>query len=150
MTAELHETSTENGPAWHPQADMVLSALEAGSWFDERREQARTAYRAKVFLKLHTDGPDEPDRVLYTRDVSHRGIGFVTQDRLPLGYGGILKLPSPRTPGKMLSIQCTLFRCRLTAAGWYEGALQFNRHQWEFLVESGCGNLVGDEEDRGK
>ncbi len=145
MTAQMQETSSENSPAWHPQADMVLSALEAGSWLDERRQQVRTAYRARALLKLHTDGPAEPDRVLYTRDVSHRGIGFITQDRLPLGYGGILKLPSPRTPNKTLTIQCTLFRCRLAAPGWYEGALQFNRDQMEFLLENGCGDPVGDE-----
>jgi hypothetical protein len=145
MTLQTQEAQEENTANWHPQAEMVLSALEAAHPRDDRRQQRRNAFRVRATLKLFTDSPDEPARVLYTRDANHRGIGFVTRNRLPLGYGGILELPSLRTPGKILTIQCTLSRCRLTAAGWYEGALHFNRDQWEFLVESGCEDFEGDE-----
>jgi hypothetical protein len=145
MTAQMQDIKQEEATDWQPQADMVLSALEAASWADDRRKQPRIAYRVKATLKLFADGSDEPARILYTRDVNHRGIGFVTRDRLPLGYGGILNLPSPQAPTKMLSIQCTLFRCRPAASGWYEGALQFNRDQWEFMAENTSGDLPGNE-----
>jgi hypothetical protein len=143
MIAQMQETSMDNDAAWHPQADMVLSALEAASWAGERRQHARATYRARATLKFFADGANQPEHVLYTRDFNHRGIGFVTLDRLPLGYGGILRLPNPREPEKTLSIQCTLFRCRQAVGEWYEGALQFNRDQVELLVEGGDG--VGEE-----
>jgi hypothetical protein len=88
-------------------------------------------YRATAMLSLFADAPGSSARVLYTRDVNERGIGFVTRDRLPLGYGGVLRLPA-RTQGQIFSIPCTLYRCRLAAPGWYEGALHFNRDQSEF------------------
>jgi hypothetical protein len=145
MSVQMQDTETENTTDWHPQAEMVLSALEAASPIDDRRKQTRSAFRVQAALKLFTDCSDEPARILYTRDANHRGIGFVTRARLPLGYGGILELPSLRTPGKMLTIQCTLSRCRLAAAGWYEGALHFNRDQWEFLVENACEDFADEE-----
>jgi len=120
-------------PDWQAQAGMVLSALEAGNWHEQRREQVRSAYRVKAALRLFAEPPPAPARILYTRDVDHRGIGFVTRDRLPLGYGGIIRLPSNRRSGKTLNIPCTLYRCREAASGWYEGALHFNRDQMDFL-----------------
>ncbi|HEY1922876.1 MAG TPA: hypothetical protein VGG44_08915 [Tepidisphaeraceae bacterium] len=144
MTVQIPDTEAENGAAWHPQAEMVLSAFEAANP-DDRRRQVRNAFRVRASLKLFTDCSDEPARVLYTRDANHRGIGFVTRTRLPLGYGGIIEIPSLRNPAKILTIQCTLSRCRLAAAGWYEGALHFNRDQWEFLVESECKDSADQE-----
>ena len=145
MSVQMRDTETENTADWHPQAEMVLSALEAANPSGDRRRQARRAFRVRASLKLFTDCSDEPARILYTRDANHRGIGFVTRARLPLGYGGVLELPSLRTPGKIVTVQCTLSRCRLAAAGWYEGALHFNRDQWEFLVENECEDFAGDE-----
>jgi hypothetical protein len=131
LDMELHKDDIS---AWPQEAGMVLTALEAGSWKDERRRHPRTAYRVKALLWLFADTPGAPARILYTRDVDHRGIGFVTRDRLPLGYGGIVRLVGPNTPSKILSISCTLYRCRLAAPGWYEGALHFNRDQADFLT----------------
>jgi hypothetical protein len=37
---------------------------------------------------------------------------------------------------KTLAIPCTLYRCRVAAPGWYEGALHFNRDQMEFFVDN--------------
>jgi hypothetical protein len=119
------------------EVGMILTALETADWKDERRQRRRTAYRVRATLRMFADAPAARARVLYTRDADHRGIGFITRERLPLGYGGILRLPSPKT-SKSLNIACTLFRCRMAAPGWYEGALHFNRDQTEFL---------GDEAD---
>jgi len=132
LLTQSPESKTKQ-PDWQAEAGIILSALEAGSWKEQRRERMRSAYRVKAALRLFAEPPPAPGRVLYTRDVDHRGIGFVTRDRLPLGYGGIIRLPSNRTPGKILNISCTLYRCRETAQGWYEGALHFNRDQMDFL-----------------
>jgi hypothetical protein len=115
-------------------ARMVLTALESAGWKEERRLRRRTAYRVKATLRMFADAPAARSRVLYTRDADQRGIGFITRERLPLGYGGMLRLASPRT-SKSLNIACTLCRCRMAAPGWYEGALHFNRDQAEFLID---------------
>jgi hypothetical protein len=128
---ELHQDDTAS---WPQEAGMVLTALEAGGWKEERRRRPRMSFRAKALLWLFADAPGAAARVLYTRDADHRGIGFVTRDRLPLGYGGIIRLVSPQDQSRLLSISCTLVRCRMAAPGWYEGALHFNRDQTDFLT----------------
>ena len=57
-------------------------------------------------------------------------MGFVTQQRLPLGYGGVIQIEGP--DGQELSIECTVRRCRETVNGWFEGSLSFNREQAAF------------------
>jgi hypothetical protein len=127
-------TMHEEEPVWPQDAGMVLTALETAGWKDERRQHRRTAYRVRATLRMFADAPAARARVLYTRDADHRGVGFITRERLPLGYGGMLRLPSPKT-SKTSNIACTLIRCRMAAPGWYEGALQFNRDQTEFLID---------------
>jgi hypothetical protein len=134
LMEECMELQKEDTAAWPQEAGMVLTALEAGSWKEERRRQPRLSFRVKALLWLFADAPGAAARILYTRDADHRGIGFVTRDRLPLGYGGILRVASPHAPAKILNIPCTLYRCRLAAPEWYEGALHFNRDQAEFMT----------------
>jgi hypothetical protein len=118
-------------PAVPPEAEMVISALEAaGGKHDDRRRHPRRRFRAVASLHLFSDAAGTPLWKLYTRDVSVRGVGFVTRDRLPLGYGGLLEIPGPS--GRMMSVNGTLFRCRDIGNGWFEGALYFNREQWIF------------------
>jgi len=140
---ECMDMEQETEPLPH-EAAMVLTALEAAAGRENRRHGVRAAYRSTAMLSLFADPPGASARMLYTRDVDERGIGFVTRDRLPLGYGGFLRLPSLRNPGTILNIPCTLYRCRLAAPGWYEGALHFNRDQTEFLVSD---TIVGDDQD---
>jgi len=117
-------------PKWPAELDFILSALEAGqSGRRDQRSTARKMYRVQAAMRLYADGSRE-SRVLYTRDVSRRGMGFVSQQQLPLGYGGILELPAP--DGRMLRIDCTLLRCREAVRGWFEGAVYFNREQFGF------------------
>ena len=56
-------------------------------------------------------------------------------ERLPLGYGGVVDLPA--NDGTILSIACTLLRCRQASPGWYEGVVYFNREQ------TGVERLIG-------
>ena len=124
----------EDGAVLPLDARMVLTALETAGWENERRQRRRSAYQVTATLRMFADAPAARTRVLYTRDVDHRGIGFITRERLPLGYGGMLRLASPKT-SKTLNIACTLYRCRMAAPGWYEGAVHFNRDQAEFLID---------------
>jgi hypothetical protein len=120
------------GGTWPREVEMILSALEAGSVkHDDRRRHPRMPYRVLADLRLFSDAAGIPAWRLYTRDVSARGVGFVTQHRLPLGYGGVIQLTTPKS-GRIVSVAGTLFRCRPVTNGWFEGAMYFNREQWLF------------------
>jgi hypothetical protein len=115
---------------WPAEADLIISALEVGDANDNRRRHPRMPYRVIADLRLFSDPPGSAPWRLYSRDVSCRGLGFVTPHRLPLGYGGVVQIPSPA--GRIVSVNGTLFRCREVGNGWFEGALYFNREQWMF------------------
>ncbi len=120
--------------AWPAQVEMILSAMESGRAAadgDDRRALARVPYRVLGKLRLFSDAPHSPPRVIYTRDAHTRGLGFITSDRLPLGYGGFVEFRAP--DGRLRRIQCTLHRCRETVPGWYEGSVCFNREQPELI-----------------
>jgi hypothetical protein len=125
------ETAAEEWPA---EARMILSAIQAadpgppaGLAGTERRGKPRYEYQVRAFLRLFSDPDGSAPWKLYTRDASARSLGFITPHRLPLGYGGVVELPGPE--GQSVSAHCTLFRCRQTVSGWYEGALSFHRLQ---------------------
>jgi hypothetical protein len=111
---------------------MVMSALEAGTTSEhlESRRMRRFSYRTAGQIRLFRDGPTTPGRLLYTRDINRRGVGFVTAHRLPLGYGGVLQLADEN--GRTTDVHCTLLRCREAAPGWFEGSAVFNRDQPQF------------------
>jgi hypothetical protein len=114
-----------------PEVELIISAMEAGRHpAADRRGIRRNRYRVHGRLRLFSDPEQSLPWTLYSRDVHARGLGFVTAHRLPLSYGGMLELPHPE--GGLLNIQCTIFRCRQTVMGWYEGAVGFNREQPEF------------------
>jgi hypothetical protein len=110
---------------------MVLSALEAGrhARAHERRHNRRRPLRATAALRLHADA-DRPPITVYTRDVGGRNVGFVTQERLPLGYGGTIELPGLN--GDPTRIACVLLRCSPSVNGWYDASAAFNRLQPQF------------------
>lgn len=131
----IEDTSDGDAEAWPADVEFIMSALEAagagggGAGFDKRRA-VRVPYRTVAHLRLYSAPPEEVAVTVYTRDVCPRSLGFVTQARLPLGYGGILTFRGP--DGEDLRIDVTLLRCREAVPGWYEGALYFNREQLSF------------------
>ena len=131
VLTECDEDVLTDAQAIPADVAMVMSALEAARGVQlERRLTRRVSYRSRTQIRLFRDGPDTQGRVLYTRDINRRGVGFVTEHRLPLGYGGILRLPNEQ--GKTTEVHCTLLRCREAAPGWYEGSAYFNRDQPQF------------------
>jgi len=119
---------------WPSEVNMILSAMEATPKADgNSRGGDRLSYRVRAELRLFADDSHTAPWTLYTRDVDPRGVGFISPHRLPLGYGGIIELLTPR--GRKAKIECTLYRCREVVPGWYEGALYFNRDQWMFTPE---------------
>jgi hypothetical protein len=124
-------------PTWPPEVGIILSSLEVGHFGSDRRLNPRYPYHVKAALRLFTDAPDAPLHLLYTRDVNQKSLGFITNDCLPLGYGGTVELVAMN--GKPIEVHCTLLRCRQAAQDWYEGALYFNREQWEFEPETNDG-----------
>lgn len=121
----------EGGGKFPPQVELILSAIETGQYARrDRRRGSRLPYRTEAKLRLFSDRPETPPWLVYTRDANERGVGFITTHRLPLGYGGKIEMEGP--DGELVSVQCTLLRCREAAPGWYEGSLYFNRVQPEF------------------
>jgi hypothetical protein len=114
-----------------PSAALVMSALEAGRHSrQERRVARRYPYRVATQFRLFSEEASGNPRLLFTRDVNRRSLGFVTMHRLPLGYGGVVDLPDD--DGKLIGVHCTLLRCREAVPGWFEGAVYFNREQPQF------------------
>jgi hypothetical protein len=118
------------------EVQLILTAIDSGQhpgW--ERRARNRAKFHSEAELRLFSDISDARPRVLYTRDVSTRGLGFITPDQLPLGHGGKVQVVLPS--GRQLQISCTLSRCRQVSVGWYEGGLHFVREQLDFAELGG-------------
>ena len=113
-------------------AELILSAMESGSHgaaVHNRRALKRLPYRVKGEVRLFSDPVQGEPRVIYTRDVHARGLGFLSPRPLPLGHGGFVEFTAP--DGRSRRIQCTAQRCREVAQGWYDAAVCFNREQPE-------------------
>jgi hypothetical protein len=114
-----------------PEVEFILSALEVGKFSGQsRRRSPRHVYRVSATLKLFSDPEHIAPWPIFVRDINAQGLGFVTRHRLPLGYGGILAIESPK--GRTLQIDCTIVRCREAVKGWFEGSMYFNREQGAF------------------
>ena len=126
----LETERRDSAKDWPAQVELIMSALDTGQYEPNRREHRRNTYRVKARVRLFSDAATSSPWTIYTRDIHSRGLGFISPHRLPLGYGGLIELPGPE--GGVISINCTLSRCREAAPGWYEGSLYFNREQPEF------------------
>lgn len=117
------------------EVDFILSALEVAHYSGaDRRAVERSVLRTIAELQLYSDRPGDAPWVLYTRDSTIRGLGFISRRRLPLGYGGLLHICGPN--GEDLSVACTVRRCYEAVNGWFEGSISFNRDQWAFDREN--------------
>jgi hypothetical protein len=115
---------------WPREVELMISALEAAHRSPRnRRKRYRTQHRTVATLRLFVDGDGRP-RTVYTRNVDSRGAGFLSPERLPLGYGGTVEMLTPS--GDTVIANCTIFRCSEIVNGWYEAALSFNTEQWQF------------------
>lgn len=114
---------------WPAEVDLILSAMDAAYPRSgrERRAHSRSRYRTRAMLRLFAHDPLSPPVVLYTRDLQERGIGFITREPLPLGYGGVVELTLEN--GQTLKAHCTVYRCRPAIHDWFEGALHFSTSQ---------------------
>lgn len=124
-TAPLTAPDAAADTLWPREVDLILSAMEAGvnDAVVCRRQSVRRPHRVRAELSLFAHGPLVPPIVLYTRDVTPEGVGFITKERVTLGYNGMIKLVDPE--GRVLSAQCGVYRCREAINGWYEGSLTF-------------------------
>src|SRR5215212_5792625 len=104
-----HNTSAKQHPqvnsALPEDARVVILVLtgddEQGVMF-KRRKQPRCAYQVPATLKF--SGPSAVDHRIYTRDASQWGVGFVTQDPLPVGADAYLLMES--AAGEALHVRC--------------------------------------------
>jgi hypothetical protein len=143
MAVQGNEFETRTADAsWPTEVNMIISAMEAGGSVEDKREIPRMLFRAKAFLKLFVDRQESKGRALYLRDANERSLGFVTQHRLPLGYGGVIQVCPPLKAGQVFELGCTVIRCRQVADGWFEGCVSLNRECEAFAPEEvGLGDI---------
>lgn len=124
---EAEKVSDEDFPG---EAEMILSAMDAAAVRPavDRRTGSRRGSRGVADLRLYAHGDDAPPMKLYTRDISSTTVGFITQDRLPLGYNGLVRI-TLNDGGDVITASCQVYRCRPAVGGWYEGALHFTRRR---------------------
>ncbi|HEX8322662.1 MAG TPA: PilZ domain-containing protein [Tepidisphaeraceae bacterium] len=125
---ELHPAAPAS-VEWSAEVDMILSAMDAAAVrpAGERRSGGRRGLRARADLRLYAHDPAEPPITLFTRDVNATGVGFITQNPLPLGYNGLVRITVGN--GETITASCSVRRCREAIGGWYEGALHFTSRQ---------------------
>jgi len=106
------------------EAQFILSAMDAAAPpAVERRRAPRVCYRVEATLHISADDPEGPPRLIYTRDLSPQGLGFISPVPFPLGAGAKLYLPAPG--GGVDTIACNVIGCREMLLGWYDGAVVF-------------------------
>jgi hypothetical protein len=111
--------------------EFMISALEAGPRpLVDRQRFKRIKYRVRSMLRLYSEGPDVPPTLLYTRNISSQGMGFLCPRQLPISHGGVVMIPNLN--GDLEKIACVVLRCREAANRWCEGAVHFNRSQISF------------------
>jgi hypothetical protein len=91
-----------------------------------RREHARCAYQVPAMLGS-VKGEGAQRKRIYTRDVNAWGVGFVTQEMVPVGSEAFLLMS--KGFGQVVQRKCTIVRCREAMPGWYEGAVRFHAEE---------------------
>ena len=117
-------------------AQLVISVLSGEeSTAANRRRFTRSAYQVPALLSLRDDASPGPAHVrIYTRDANQRGVGFVTQESLAVGYDAWIYIAGPDREGMRLA-GCIL-RCREVMGGWYEGAVLFYAPEMRLAAEA--------------
>jgi hypothetical protein len=86
-----------------------------------RRRFARSPYRSHASMDVVGD-PLPIARTIYTRDANQWGVGFVTQEAVPVGRDAMLHLT---VGGREMTVRCCILRCREVLPGWFEGGALF-------------------------
>lgn len=111
---------------WPHDVQVVMSSLDAAARSAaERRLQQRRLFRVKAQLQLFGEPIADPPIVLYSRNLTDRGMGFITRTRLPVSRGGAVQFLA--ADGEPVRTSVTVTRCRQIAPEWYEGSVQFIR-----------------------
>jgi hypothetical protein len=90
---------------------------------DERRETTRRRMLATGTLQMPA-GNTCREIVLYTRDATEEGVGFIAAGELAEHTRARLELPGPT--GRPVAVTGELVRTRPLATGWHEGYVRFD------------------------
>ncbi len=102
---------------------MIATMTDAGPVPDsERRDGDRTRFLAQARIRW-TDQGDQQQTTLFTRDLTHEGIGFIAHGELAPTARGTVELPGPG--GKTVEAEAQIVRTQSFANGWQEGFAQF-------------------------
>ena len=102
---------------------MIATMADAGAIPNaDRREADRTRFVAQARLRW-TDHGDQQHTTLYTRDLTHEGVGFISHGELAPAARGTVELPGPA--GKTVEAEAQIVRTKAFANGWQEGYVEF-------------------------
>jgi hypothetical protein len=120
------ERDTGPAAAVPTDAQIVIAILngEAGPALDRRRF-ARSAFQMAGALESIGDAIPM-GWTIYTRDANQWGIGFVTQDPLPVAKDVTLHIAAG---GQLLRLRGCIVRCREVMPGWYDGAVLLHEEE---------------------
>ena len=135
-TLALQPVVIEDGVAWPPDVLRIIAALDAAppSPAADRRLVPRASYRARAWLAVAGAAPGAVPAMLFSRDVTFRSMGFLTDEPLPVGAAATLHVPMPDLAVR--AVACSVVRCRLIEPGWFEGAVVFEQKHPEFAIEN--------------
>ena len=133
------QQQTTDGVAGVPaDARFVISVLNGEhsvhNAAHERRRVRRDPFVAAAEVEVLGDAPP-PRTAVWTRDANRWGVGFVSQQVLPVARDATLRV---WVAGEMLMVRCCVLRCREVLPGWFEGAALFYNEERR-LDETGFG-----------
>lgn len=105
---------------------MIATMEDAGeSPATDRRANNRRRYLAQARLRW-AEAQQEAAQVttLYTRDLTGRGVGFITSGELPADSTAVVELPG--VDGMPIQAQGKIVRTKAFANGWQEGYVRFD------------------------
>lgn len=114
---------TEHQDRFQRRAHAMIATMgQTAHPADERRETTRRRMLAMGTMQVLA-GETCREIVLYTRDATEQGVGFVAAGELEPHTLARLELPGP--DGEPLAVVGELVRTRPLAAGWHEGYVRF-------------------------
>ena len=117
-------THTEHEDRYQRRAHAMIATMDqANRPTDDRREQHRHRHLSRSTLQVET-GETCREIVLYTRDVTERGVGFLAAGDLQPNTRGKVEIPGPT--GEPIEVAGQLIRTRTIGSGWHEGYVRFD------------------------
>lgn len=103
--------TAENWEHWEKVLQTVKVENAKGE-NSELRSTARVGFRARLAIIPLIDGKKGRPVLVWTRDISINGFGFLHTDAMPKGFTFLVELQRAEGNGPPLWLKCTVRNCR--------------------------------------